>query len=247
MSMKSLFPLVLMLLIAINSFSQEALLEKQVPQVVKKAFVDKFPEVTSADWFKNNDSVIGVKFSFNKKKTAAAFKTSGAFVSSSSEIAPKEMPGMISNYIRGNHRNYVVSLSMVTEDAKGVTSYYVEIKNPGVAQAVTQLYFDFYGKLTKIIEPQEAKLERDKDKDTDDDLGADVASGQEIGKKELPSTVNTYLESNYKAYRFDKAIFVDNKEHGRLYEIKMRKIGYRDFILVHFDLLGKFVELEQPK
>ncbi len=245
--MKRIFPLALLLFAVLQSFSQESILERQVPQVVKKAFVDKFPEVTSAEWFKNNDSIISVKFSFNRKKTAAEYKTSGAFISSSTEMAPKEMPGMISNYIRGNHPNNVVSLAMMTEDAVGAITYYVEIKNPGLAQPVTKLYFDFYGKLTKIIEPEEAKMDKVKGGDSADDLDADIASGQEIGKKEMPTSINSYLNNNYKEYRFDKAIIIENKEHGKLYEVKMRKIGYRDTILVHFDLLGKFIELNQPK
>jgi len=244
--MKHLFPFVLLFLITVSSYAQETILEKQVPQAVKKAFVEKYPEVTSVEWFKNNDTVIGAKFSFNKKKTSAEYTTSGVFLSSSSEMTPKELPGMVSNYIRGNHRDDIVNLAMMNEKSDGKISYYVEIRKPGVAQAITKLYFDFYGNLTKIIQPEEIKIEKDAENGSDkDDLGADIASGQQISKKELPSTVSTYLDKNYKEYKFDKAIFIEDKKLGNLYEVKMRKIGYREFILVHFDLLGKYVEINQ--
>lgn len=243
--MKRILPLFLLFLISVVCNAQVTVFEREVPQAVKKIFIEKYPDVTAAEWYKNNDTVFGAKFSLERKKTTAEFLNTGVFLSSSSEMAPKETPGMISNYIRGNHPDFVVSLSMMKEDAKGKISYYVEIKNPGVGQAITKLWFDFYGNLTKIIEPQEAKLDKDAEEGDNDDLGADIASGQKISKKELPSVVNSYITNHYKDYRFDEAIFVENATHGSLYQVKMRKIGYKDFILVHFNLKGEYVEIEK--
>jgi len=243
--MKRIFPLFLLFLISVACNAQVTLVERDVPQAVKKAFIEKYPEVSTVEWSKNNDSVIGAKFSFERKKTTADFLNNGDFLSSSSEMAPKETPGMISNYIRGNHPNFIVSLSMMKEDAKGKISYYLEIKNPGVGQAVTKLWFDFYGNLTKIVEPQEAKLDKDAEEGDNNDLGEDIAAGQKISKKELPSQVNSYINNHYKEYRFDSAIFVDNAAHGTLYQVKLRKIGYKDFIFVHFKLTGEFIEVEK--
>ena len=61
--MKRIFPLILFIIIAINSNAQVSIFEREVPQVVKKAFVEKYPDVTTVEWFKNNDSVIGAKLS----------------------------------------------------------------------------------------------------------------------------------------------------------------------------------------
>ncbi len=242
--MKQIITLNIIIILSINLFAQESIFEREVPQAVKKALVEKFPEVTTAEWYKNNDSVIEARFVLNKKKTAAAFSINGNFISSSSEITPKETPGMISNYIRGNHPNDVVSLAMMTETADGKINYYVEIKRPGVGQATTMLYFDFYGNLTKKIEPEEIKIEKDAEEGYDD-LGEDIASGQPIKKKELPSKVNTYIDKKYQDYKFEQAIFVENEKHGTLYQVKMRKLGYKEFIYLHFDLMGDFVEVEQ--
>jgi len=243
--MKQLLSISIIFFLSISIYAQVSIFEREVPQAVKKTLIEKFPEVTTAEWFKNNDSVIEARFVLSKKKTAATFSINGAFISSSSEITPKETPGMISNYIRGNHPNDVVSLAMMTETADGKISYYVEIKRPGVAQAITKLYFDFYGKLTKIIEPEEIKLEKDAEEGFNDDLGEDIASGQPIKKKELPTNINTYIDKKYTDYKFEQAIFIDNEKLGTLYQIKMRKLGYKEFIYLHFDLMGNFVEIEQ--
>ena len=241
--MKNLIVLTAVFFLSANLTAQTSIFEREVPQPVKKALVTKYPEVTSAEWFKNNDTVIEARFTIGKKKTAATFHNAGAFISSIQEITPKETPGMISNYIRGNHPNDVVSLAMMTETADGKISYYVEIKRPGLAQAVTKLYFDFYGNLTKKIEPEEIKIEQDAEDGITDELGEeDIASGQPIKKKELPSTVGTYLDKNFKDYKFEKAIFVENETHGTLYEVTMRKLGYKEFKTVYFDLMGNLIE-----
>lgn len=236
---------ILILFLAFNLFAQAPLFEREVPQAVKKAFVDKYPETTTAEWFKVNDSIIEARFTVSRKKTSAAFSNNGDFLSSSSEITPKETPGMISNYIRGEHPNDVVQLAMMAEDAKGQISYYVEIKRPGVNQAVTKLYFDFYGNLTKIIKPEEIKQEEDAEGGFSDDLDADVAAGEPIKKKELPSKVNSYIDNNYKDYRFDNALFINHDEHGIIYQVNMRRLGYKEFINVHFDLMGNFIDIPQ--
>lgn len=240
--MKKICVLTAVLLLSLNLISQTSMFEREVPQVVKKTLVEKYPDITSAEWFKNNDTVIEARFALSKKKTAATFHINGAFIASSQEITPKETPGMISNYIRGNYKNDVVNLAMMTETADGKISYYVEIKQPGIAQAITKLYFDFYGNLTKKIEPEEIKIEKDAEEGITDDLGEDIASGQPIKKKELPSKVVTYIDKSLQDYKFEKAIFVENEKYGTLYEITMRKLGYKEFKTLYFDLLGNLKE-----
>ena len=159
-------------------------------------------------------------------------------------MSPKETPGMISNYVRGEHPNEVVNLSMMKEDAAGKITYYVEVKRPGVNQPITKLYFDFYGNLTKIIKPEEAKMEKDAEDGFGDDFD-DILSGEPLKKKELPSKVNTYIDKNYKDYKFEQAIFIDNDTHGTIYQVKLRRLGYKEYINVHFDLLGEYLEMNQ--
>ncbi|OQA01906.1 MAG: hypothetical protein BWY70_00206 [Bacteroidetes bacterium ADurb.Bin408] len=244
--MKKIYLLTAILLLSLNLFSQTSMFEREVPQAVKKTLVEKYPDITAAEWFKNNDTVIEARFSLGKKKTAATFHTNGTFLSSSQVVTPKETPGMISNYIRGNHPNQVASMVMMTETADGKISYYVEIKQPGIAQAVTKLYFDFYGNLTKKIEPEEIKIEKDAEEGLTDDLGEDIASGQPIKKKELPSKVVVYIDKSMQDYKFEKAIFVENQKYGTLYEVTMRKLGYKEFKTLYFDLLGNLkVDVEK--
>jgi len=242
--MKPYIIFILLLFVICIGYAQEPMFERQVPQAIKKNFVEKYPEVTTVEWFKINDTVIEAQFMASRKKSFVEFSTEGIFLSSSSEMAPKETPGMISNYVRGEHPNEVVNLAMMREDAAGKITYYIEVKRPGVNQPTTKLYFDFYGNITKIIKPEEAKLEKDAEDGFGDDFDS-MSAGEPIKKKELPSKITKYIDKTYKDYKFDQAIFINDDTHGNIYQVKLRRLGYKEFLFVHFDLLGDFLDINQ--
>lgn len=242
-----------MCLLSVSVFyvkAQEQILERNVPRVVKEAFIAKFPDVNTVEWYKINDSVIEARFVFSRKKTLTSFNNSGTFLSSSSEIASREMPGLISNYIRGEYSEHVINTSMMSEDAQGQISYYIEISRPGVNQPITKLFFDYYGNLTRTIRPPEVAMGNDgtginsteNDDMEYDDLEDAVSIGEPINRRELPPKITQYIEQHYAEYRFESAVFNEKEGYGMVYEVKLKRQGYRQFAELYFDLAGDFIE-----
>lgn len=224
--------------------AQEKIHESDVPQNIRKDFVERFEDVSTVEWHKPNENHIEARYNISRnQKAMVLYAVDGTFISKNEEVVPREMPGLISNHIRGDFPEHNINVAMMTEEAGGDISYYVEISRPGINQPVTKLYFDFFGNLTRTIAPQEAAIVEDDDEDIYyDDFEDAITIGDPVTRRELPPAILNHIRDSFEGHRFDSAVFDEIEDHGIVYRVQLRRLGYREYMHVYYDLWGAFIK-----
>jgi len=227
-------------------FSQSLVSHGNVPREVRIALVENFEEVDNIRWYKDDDDIYEARFRKDNMRGTAFLSADGSFISSTLEVNAREIPGAISMYISDNYSNKHIDKVELKQDSEKNITYNVEISRHGINQPVTKLIFDFSGTLKKVIEPEKkAIIEEEEDFLYDekiDDIEEALNIGEPLNRRELPPAITNHIETNYEEYRFDSATFADIDDHGVVYEIRLRRRGYREFMHVYYDLWGSFIK-----
>lgn len=152
--MKNLI-LTMALLMAISTVSCAQ--QKEVPQNVKTAFSQKFPNAKKVSWEMEDASEWEAEFKMNGKEYSANFSLKGEWKETEYEIKKSEIPANIKAILDRNFTDYDIEGAEIAETASG-KSYEFEIE---VGEEEFEVVIDAQGKLTK-------KKESDDEEDDED-------------------------------------------------------------------------------
>jgi hypothetical protein len=139
--MKKLFFLSVMLLaIGIIACGQ-----KNVPQPVNAAFLQKYPAAKSVKWASEEANEWEAEFKLNDKEMSASFDNSGKWLESETEIAVKELPAAVSGSIAKEFAGYKIDEISVL-DSPELKGFETGLKK---GESVLEVVFDNAGKVIK--------------------------------------------------------------------------------------------------
>lgn len=111
-----------------------------IPDVVKRVLAKNYPNAKSVKWDKE-DANFEASFKMNDLDNSILFDVKGNVLES--EVAIKELPKNVLEYLNKNYPNQKVVESAKITNAKGVVTYEAEIKGK-------DLIFDANGKFLKF-------------------------------------------------------------------------------------------------
>ena len=99
-----------------NSFGQKS---KKVPDAVKSAFTQKFPNATKVKWDKENEKEWEAEFHMNGKEVSVNFDSNGVWLETEYEIAIKDIPVAVKATLDKEFLGYKIKESEISETASG--------------------------------------------------------------------------------------------------------------------------------
>ncbi len=154
----------LMLLIgvfSILSFTACGQAGKAVPEKVKTAFSEKFPDATKVKWDKENETEWEAEFKMNSKEYSANFNADGTWVETEYELKLKDLPLAVTSKLKSDFADYKVDEAEVTETVEG-TVYEIQLKK---GKEEMEVAIDASGTLVK----KESKSDEDNEDGEEDD------------------------------------------------------------------------------
>jgi len=143
MRMKNLF-LIISVLVTIN-FMACGQPNTNVPQKVKNAFFEKFPDIKKLKWDKENDEGWEAEFKMNGTKYSATFNDEGEWLETEYEINFNEVPPIVKATLDIEFKDYKVEESEVSETANGKVYEFELEKN----KTEVEVAIDVKGKVIK--------------------------------------------------------------------------------------------------
>jgi hypothetical protein len=140
----------------------QKLKEAEVPEVVKKAFNEKFKNVKEVKWSKESPTEFEAEFEAGKQEQSANFDNTGKWLVTETEIKTAELPQAVHASIAKEFAGYKIEEAEKAETSDKGSFYEVELKNGKVKYEV-QLSAD--GKVLKKEEMKEKKKEKEEKKD----------------------------------------------------------------------------------
>jgi hypothetical protein len=125
--MKKLVLMSIVWVIACNVMAQD-LKGKDVPQAVKAAFLNKYPEVTKVNWEKEKGNYEANWGGRSGEDNSALFKPTGSFIEIVKAIPVSELPAPIAPYVAKQYKGAKIKEAGRVTDAYGKTMYEAEIK-----------------------------------------------------------------------------------------------------------------------
>lgn len=98
------------------------------PEMVLKAFNQKFPNATNVKWDKENKNEYEAEFKWNGGKYSANFDKSGEWLETESPTTFNQLPEEVKKAFNTSYKNAKVKGVSKTETSKGKTIYEVEMK-----------------------------------------------------------------------------------------------------------------------
>lgn len=129
--------------------------QNKVPQNVKTALQQKFPEAQNISWVKEGGREWEAEFKMNGTDYSANFDTSGNWKETEKEIEQAAMPPEVKNALEQNYPNASVKEVFKIEKSEGIF-YEFEIQNNGEG---TEVVMDSQGNIQKKIEDEEDEAE----------------------------------------------------------------------------------------
>jgi len=126
---------------AINLNAQD-LKTKDVPQVVKTALANKYPEAKKVGWEKEKGNYEANWGGKSGEDNSVVFTPAGQFVEIVKAIKISELPKSVAPYVAANYKGAKIKEAGRVTDAAGKTLYEAEIKGG-------DLIFDENGKFIK--------------------------------------------------------------------------------------------------
>jgi hypothetical protein len=180
--------------------------------------------------------------------------------STSQQVNPKELPGLIISYVKKNYisAKYKIISSEIKEDKNQRPIYYLQIKEKGASKNITELFFDISGKFIKKITPLEKQMEREEFDDTEDiktlekeeDTPEEIFStSQQVNPKELPGLIISYVKKNYISakYKIISSEIKEDKNQRPIYYLQIKEKGAsKNITELFFDISGKFIKKITP-
>lgn len=139
--MKNLIILVLGLL-----FSSSTLKAIEVPDVIEKAFQQKFPSAKKVKWEKEKSNDYEVSFILNNNEVSALYSPDGQLKETETEISISELPKAVVDALNKKHPNVKIDEAAKIERSDNSVVYETEVK---INKKKTDLLFDENGNETK--------------------------------------------------------------------------------------------------
>jgi len=132
--------------------------DNKVPEVVKSAFSQKFPDASNVKWGKENDHEWEAEFKSNGMKYSANFENSGAWTETEYEISINELPEDVKATLDKESKGAKVEEPEVCETKAGKTYEFVISKG----ETETELQIDASG---NILKKEQGREEDEEDGD----------------------------------------------------------------------------------
>lgn len=126
-----------------------------VPEVVKQAFVKKFPAAQKPGWSLENTTEYEAEFKINKVAMSANFDQNGAWLITETEIRSSQLPVAIQAVLKKEFTDYKVEETEKAETSSGEVFYEVSVEK---SKSNLEIRFAPDG---KIIRKEEKKEEKD--------------------------------------------------------------------------------------
>ena len=124
--MKKSVMMIALIMFSFASFGQKTK-EQNVPQIIKNALHEKFPNATEVKWDKEENNY-EASFKNNKVDNSILFNANGKIIETEIAITVSQLPKKALQYLNDNYKNQKVKevAKIVTE--KGTVIYEAEIK-----------------------------------------------------------------------------------------------------------------------
>jgi len=132
---------------------------KDVPEAVKSAFSQKFPDVTNVKWDKENDNEWEAEFKINGMDYSANFENSGAWTETEYKINLKDIPEAVKTSLDNESAGSKIKESEVCETKEGKVYEFVIRKGDNEIE----LQINDAGKITKKEQSDEEQEDDDED------------------------------------------------------------------------------------
>ncbi len=228
----------------------------QVPATAKSHFTSKNKKATGAAWYFKDNKYI-VKFMVESKKGQCTYSKEGTWAETRMETTEDKLNQLILTYLKDNYRQYKIKSveSVIQTKDKLIYIRMYDKRSRAVPPPITEIWFTTSGKFVsvnkpEITEPGQAEDQKKRDnKDKEFMAEVDKNGGiyeeannynDKISQKELPSTVISYIKTNYKELNITSTRLVTDDELGNVYRVVVKKEGVRYGTILLFDLAGNF-------
>jgi hypothetical protein len=116
---------------ALFLFSLIAFGQPKVPDAVKIAFNNKFPNASAIKWEKESKDELEANFKMNNTDVSANFKLDGTWVETETTIPVGELSSVVSNAVKTKYPGAVYGRTEKIEKPGGKIMYEVNIKVNG--------------------------------------------------------------------------------------------------------------------
>jgi len=140
--MKKAFVLAAIILAVTGGLKAQDLKAKEVPAVVKEAFMKKYPEAAKVSWEKEKGNYEANWGGKSGEDNSVMFTPTGTFIEIVKAIPVSDLPKSIAPYIKAHYNGAKIKEAGKVTDAAGKTMYEAEIKGK-------DLIFDENGKFMK--------------------------------------------------------------------------------------------------
>lgn len=132
----------LIIVAIVAMFSTSALFATEVPEVVKKAFQQKFPTAKKVKWEKEKNNDFEASFILNDKEISALYSMDGQLKETETEIAVSELPKSVIDALAKKDANAKIEEAEKIERSDNTIIYETEVK---INKKKTELLFDSNG------------------------------------------------------------------------------------------------------
>ncbi len=136
----------LIIVAIVAMFSTTALHATEVPEVVKKAFQQKFPTAKKVKWEKENNNDFEASFTLNDKEISAVYSIDGQLKETETEIAVSELPKSVIDALAKKDANAKIEEAEKIERSDNTIIYETEVK---INKKKRELLFDSNGNEVK--------------------------------------------------------------------------------------------------
>ena len=132
---------------------------KEVPQAVKTAFTQKFPDASQVKWDKENENEWEAEFKMNGMEYSANFDNAGTWTETEYEISLQEIPEAVKTSLENESAGAKIEESEVCETKEGKVYEFVIHKG----ENEIELQINDAGKVIKKEQSDEEQEEEDED------------------------------------------------------------------------------------
>ncbi|MEO6303028.1 MAG: PepSY-like domain-containing protein [Bacteroidia bacterium] len=123
-------------------FSASTMYATEVPEAVKKAFAQKFPNAAKVKWEKENGTEYEASFILDKTEMSAIYTATGALKEIETEIPVSELPQAVVDAVNKKHPNAKINEAARIDRSNNTVLFEAEIR---VGAKKTDLLFDGVG------------------------------------------------------------------------------------------------------
>lgn len=220
-------------LLFISAYGQHLKVEDLPPGLIYE-FKNRYPGVENVQWSMISDNY-QAEFQFMGNSVSAIYDKTTKWLSSETLYNPEELPRNIQRYVSSQFSDITVQNAKFTEQ-RGEPGYF---------------------HLQSIYNDETADIIFDKDgvfQSMTDQQGTEIISGaissepgtKPISRKELPSNVNSFVQSNHSGFRITQSYYINNDEFEHTYYLILTSPLSRDKIQLWFDFRGNLIKKIDP-